>query len=273
MCCGDKEGDFMEFVAFYLGDINIYWYGLIIVFALLIGLGISKIMFKLYGEKFSPMWDLLIFIIPVSLICARIFYVIIHLDAYMSNIGQIFCIWQGGLSIYGALLGFLATSIVFLRKYGYNLWLWFDLMMPSILFGLIILQLANFMMQFSLGTPLGLDIPNDHSLAEYVEYRYRPTGFEAYQYFQPVALYQAFAYSIVFMISVLCLLINRKYKFLAEGTIFLFSVILMAIIRFGIGFMYFSVNKDMLLYPMQWIALTVMIATVFIYVVKRFQHN
>ena len=109
----DKEGDFMEFVAFYLGDINIYWYGLIIVFALLIGLGISKIMFKLYGEKFSPMWDLLIFIIPVSLICARIFYVIIHLDAYMSNIGQIFCIWQGGLSIYGALLGFLATSIVF----------------------------------------------------------------------------------------------------------------------------------------------------------------
>ena len=126
----------MEFVAFYLGDINIYWYGLIIVFAL-IGLGISKIMFKLYGEKFSPMWDLLIFIIPVSLICARIFYVIIHLDAYMSNISQIFCIWQGGLSIYGALLGFLATSIVFLRKYGYNLWLWFDLMMPSILFGLI----------------------------------------------------------------------------------------------------------------------------------------
>ncbi len=63
------------------------------------------------------------------------------------------------------------------------------------------------------------------------------------------------------------------YKFLAEGTVFLFSVILMAIIRFGIGFMYFSVNKDMLLYPMQWIALTVMIATVFIYVVKRFQHN
>ena len=44
----------------------------------------------------------------------------------------------------------------------------------------------------------------------------------------------------------------------------------MAIIRFGIGFMYFSVNKDMLLYPMQWIALTVMIATVFIYVVNVF---
>ena len=47
MCYGDKEGDFMEFVAFYLGDINIYRYRLIIVFALLIGLGISKIMFKL----------------------------------------------------------------------------------------------------------------------------------------------------------------------------------------------------------------------------------
>lgn len=49
----------MEFVAFYLGDINIYWYGLIIVFAL-IGLGISKIMFKI-GGKIQPMWDLLSF--------------------------------------------------------------------------------------------------------------------------------------------------------------------------------------------------------------------
>lgn len=134
----------MEFIAFYLGDINIYWYGLIIVLALLIGLGISKIMFKLYDEEFSPMWELLILIIPISLIFARFFYVIMHLDIYMSNIYQIFYIWQGGLSIYGALLGFLFTSIVFLRKYGYNLWLWFDLMMPSILFGLIVLQLTKF---------------------------------------------------------------------------------------------------------------------------------
>ena len=106
----------MEFVAFYLGDINIYWYGLIIVFALLIGLGISKIMFKLYGEKFSPMWDLLIFIIPVSLICARIFYVIIHLDAYMSNIGQIFCIWQGGLSILWSIIGFSSNKYSFFAQ-------------------------------------------------------------------------------------------------------------------------------------------------------------
>lgn len=263
----------MEFVAFYLGNINIYWYGLIIVFALLIGLIISKILFKIYDEKFNPMWDLLVWIIPVGLIFARIFYVFMHMEVYISNLSQIFCIWQGGLSIYGALFGFLITSIVFLRKYGYNLWLWFDLMMPAILFGLIILQLANFMMQFSLGTPLGLDIPNDHSLAEYVEYRYRPTGFEAYQYFQPVALYQAFFYSVIFIISILALLINKKYKILANGTIFLFSIILMAIIRFCIGFMYFSVNKDMLLYPMQWIALVVMVITIFIYIKKRFQHN
>lgn len=263
----------MDFVAFCLGNINIYWYGLIIVCSLLIGLVISKILFKIYGENFSPMWDLLVWMIPAGLIGARIFFVIMHIDVYASNLIQIFCIWQGGLSIYGALFGFLMTSIVFLHKYDYNLWLWFDLMMPALLFGLTVLQLANFMMQFSLGTPLGLDIPNDHSLAEYVEYRYRPTGFEAYQYFQPVALYQAFAYSIVFIISILVLLLNRKYKFLAEGTTFLFSIMLMAIIRFCIGFMYFSVNKDMLLYPMQWIALTVMIMTVFVYIAKRFQHN
>ena len=55
--------------------------------------------------------------------------------------------------------------------------------MPAIVFGLVILQITNFMMQFSVGTPLSVDIPNDHTPAEYIEYKYRPSGFEGYLYF------------------------------------------------------------------------------------------
>lgn len=259
----------MELVAFSYGFINIYWYGLVILLAILCGLIISKFFFKIYNEEFKPIWDLLLWAIPSSLICARIAYVGIHMENYLHNWERIFCIWQGGLSIYGALIGFFLVGIFYLRKYGYNLWRYFDLLMPAILFGLMLLQIANFMMQFSVGMPLGLDLPNDHSLAEYVEYRYRPTGFEAYQYFQPVALYQAFAYLIVFFLMSLILLCNKKFRLFAEGTIFLYSIVLLAIIRFALGFMYFSVNKDILLYPIQWVALIVVFITLGLYWSKR----
>lgn len=261
----------MDFIAFSIGNIDIYWYGLIIVGAILLGLLINKIFFKLYQEKMEPLFNLLVWAMPSSLIGARILYVIIHKDIYVDNLLNIFCIWQGGLSIYGALIGFFVASIVFFYKNNYDMWKWLDLLIPSIIFGLIIMQITNFMMQFSVGIPLGLDIPNDHSLAEYIEYKYRPTGFEAYQYFQPVALYQAFLYTIILIITSLLLIFNKKYKYLAKGTIFLASILSMAIVRFYIGFMYLSVDKDMIFYPMQWIALVVIVLTTIIYVMKRKQ--
>lgn len=259
----------MELVAFSYGFINIYWYGVVILVAILCGLMISKFFFKVYNEDFKPIWELLVWTIPCCLICARISYIIIHMEIYLHNWEQIFSVWQGGLSIYGALVGFLVASILYLRKYDYNIWLYFDLLMPAILFGLMLLQIANFMMQFSVGMPLGLDLPDDHSLAEYVEYRYRPTGFEAYQYFQPVALYQAFAYLVVYIVVSAILLINKKLKLFAQGTIFLYSIILLAIIRFGLGFMYFSVDRDIVLYPIQWLSLIVIVITLGFYWGKR----
>lgn len=259
----------MDFIAYSWGNINFYWYGLIITIAILLGVVISKVFFLLYNERFSPFWDLLLWAIPCTLIGARLGFVSSHANVYANNWIQILYVWQGGVSIYGALIGFFIATIIFLKKYKLDFWLWLDLIVPALLLGLSLVQIANFMMQVSVGTPLAVDLPNDHSLAEYVQYKYRPTGFESYQYFQPVAFYQAIAYFVVFLFSSIVLLVNKKLKWIQSGSIFLFSIAIISIVRFFMGFMYFSLNKDILLTNVQWITIIVFILIIVIYFVKR----
>lgn len=259
----------MDFVAFSLGYINMYWYGLIIGLALIVGLIITKLSTKLYNEHFEYVIEMIVWSIPCSIICARIAYVIEEFDYYKINLDKICYIWQGGLSIYGALIGFLAVAIWYLRKHKLDLWRWLDIMIPAVIFGIMVLQLANFMLQFSIGLPLGADLPNDHALAEYVEYQYRPSGFEGYLYFQPVALYQGMVEFVIFLFVMLLILFNRWINLCAKGTIFLLGIFLTALSRFIFGFMYLGMNKDMFLESAQWIAIVVMCAVCLVYMKKR----
>lgn len=259
----------MDFIAYSYGNINFYWYGLIITVAILCGLIISKLFFLLYKENFDPFWDLLLWSIPCSLIGARLGFVFTHMELYVNNYWHILYIWQGGVSIYGALIGFFLATIFYLQRRALNIWQWLDLMIPAILLGLSFVQIANFMMQVAVGTPLAVDLPNDHSLAEYVQYKYRPTGFESYQYFQPVSFYQATAYFFVFLLSSILLVVKKKISSIQSGSIFLWSIAIISIIRFIMGFVYFSLNKDIFLTTVQWITIFVFIAVVVIYLVKR----
>lgn len=51
--------------------------------------------------------------IPIAVICARAYYVIFNLDYYLSNPMQFFNFRNGGIAIYGALIGAIATIIIF----------------------------------------------------------------------------------------------------------------------------------------------------------------
>lgn len=260
----------MDFVAFSWESVNIYWYGMAIGIAVIAGLVICRINVWLYREDFDTVVKLMVWAIPSSIIGARFIYVLQNMEYFINSPVSIFYLRQGGLSIYGALLAFFAVCIVYLRRQRLSILHWLDLIMPSIIFGLMILQMTNFMMQFSVGMPLGIDMPNDHTPAEYIEYKFRPSGFEGYLYFQPVAFYQAIVHFGIFILTVLLTFVNKFFKLLDNGTIFLLALFLVALSRFLLGFMYFSVDKDVILYPVQWIVLLVMIVSVLFYIGKNF---
>lgn len=260
----------MDFVAFSWKSINFYWYGTVIAAAVIFGLIISRFNVWLYKEDFTVIIKIMVWAIPLGIIGARFIYVVQNLNYFSVNPAAALYVWQGGLSIYGALAAFLAVCVIILKLDNLPVLHWLDLIVPALVFGLMLLQLTNFMMQFSVGAPLGIDVPNDHTPAEYIEYRYRPSGFEGYLYFQPVAFYQAAAHFVVFVLTMLLTIINKFFKLLNNGTIFLLALFLVALSRFCLGFLYFSVNTDVILYPIQWISLIVMILTVIFYIGKKY---
>ena len=102
-------------IAFNIFGIDIYWYAILIVSAIVIGIIWCKIHDGRFGIKFEDMIDLLVFALPISFICARIYYCIFAWDEFSGNILEIVNIRKGGLAIYGGLIGAVITTLVFCK--------------------------------------------------------------------------------------------------------------------------------------------------------------
>ncbi len=96
-----------------IGPLNIYFYGLIIA----VGLGLAAVYglrrCKQFGLKQDDVIDGALMIIPVAVLCARLYYCIFQWDMYKDNPISIFYIWEGGLAIYGGVLGAILGIIVY----------------------------------------------------------------------------------------------------------------------------------------------------------------
>ena len=70
-------------VALTIGNIEIYWYAIIIVVAIIMALGVMKINDNKFGIRFNTIIDLAVYLIPISFIGARIYYILFkYFDAY-----------------------------------------------------------------------------------------------------------------------------------------------------------------------------------------------
>lgn len=63
----------------------------------------------------------MILILPIAIICARLYYVIFNMQYYLNNPNEIINIRNGGLAIYGGIIGGAITTIIFckIKKYRY----------------------------------------------------------------------------------------------------------------------------------------------------------
>lgn len=245
----------MGLVIASIGDIQIYLYGLMVVAAVLLGMLAVWLNTRLQGESFAPVWDFLLWGLPLGLAAARLVYVGRHWELYAKQPGDILCLWQGGISFYGGMAGFLLAMLFCCYWKGLDIWYWLDLMVPGIILGTAVNELGNFVTQMTVGMPFPANLPNDHTLAEYIEFRYRPSGFENYEYFHPVALYQMGLQLLVLLLSAGLSLWQMRTGRFRKGCIFLLAVLCMALIRFGCGFFYLSTQAPLTIHIGQWIAL------------------
>ena len=99
-------------VALSLLGVDIYWYAILIVLSFVIGILFCKKDSGKYDIKFDNILELMIALIPSSILSARIFYIIFKLDYYIQNPGNILNIRDGGLAIYGGIIGAVITIYI-----------------------------------------------------------------------------------------------------------------------------------------------------------------
>lgn len=100
-------------IALEIGNIKIYWYGIIIVFAIIIALIFMKRDEGRYGIKFNDILNICLITIPISIIFARIYYVIFKLEYYIQNPQKIINIRDGGIAIYGGIIGGITAIYIY----------------------------------------------------------------------------------------------------------------------------------------------------------------
>lgn len=102
-------------VAFSVFGKEIYWYGLIIAigFTLAVIYGMRRA--KQFGLTDDHILDILFAAVPSAIICARLYYCVFEWELYANNPISILYIWEGGLAIYGAVIGAVIAVIIYSR--------------------------------------------------------------------------------------------------------------------------------------------------------------
>ncbi|GMQ65069.1 prolipoprotein diacylglyceryl transferase [Vallitalea maricola] len=131
-------------VAFSIFGLDVYWYGLIIGFGILAGLFVAIQLGKRNDIDEALYPDFLIYALIVSVVSARLFYVIFSWDEYKDNLIKIFAFREGGLAIYGGIIGAVITLIIFSKRKKVDFWNFADTAAPGLILGQIIGRWGNF---------------------------------------------------------------------------------------------------------------------------------
>lgn len=212
-------------VAIQMGSLSVKWYGVIIASAVVIALLLALSEANKRKMDKEIIVDLLIWAIPISIISARIYYVIFEWDFYKNNLGEIIKIWHGGIAIYGALIGAVLTAIIFSRVKKISFWQLADVVAPSLIIAQAIGRWGNFMNQEAHGAETTRAFLERLHLPDFIINQMFIDGI----YYQPTFLYE----SLWNVLGFILLLIIRRTK-IRSGELFLSYVIWYSFGRFFI---------------------------------------
>lgn len=123
---------------------DIAYYGIVIVTGMLIAVGIAMREAKRTGQDPDSYLDLAMIGIAAGIVGARIYYVIFAWDYYKDDLLSVFNIRQGGLAIYGGIIGACIAVAVYCRIKKRNFFQLMDTASMSIVFGQIMGRWGNF---------------------------------------------------------------------------------------------------------------------------------
>ena len=130
---------------------NIYFYGVIISIAFLIGIFFCTKNCGKFGLKEDDVYDVLIWMIPLSIVGARLYFVLFNLDYYLANPSEIIAVWEGGLAIYGGIIAGILVIFLVCRRKRISVAAMLDLLIIACILGQSIGRWGNFMNREAFG--------------------------------------------------------------------------------------------------------------------------
>lgn len=127
-----------------IGNIQIYWYSVILFIAFLLGALLALKEAEKYNISKDFMYNLFFYLVPVVLIGARLYFVLFHLDYYSNNLIDIFKVWEGGLAIHGGIIAGIIFVTYYTKKYNVNTLKITDILVVSLIIGQALGRWGNF---------------------------------------------------------------------------------------------------------------------------------
>ena len=132
-------------VAFTIGSFEFRWYGILIALGFILAFLYALKICKRYQVNQDHLIDCIIAGLILGIIGARLYYVIFYPgDMYWKDPIKILYINEGGLGIYGGIIGGVVTAIVYCKRKGVNFWLLADTIAPCLAFGQMLGRWGNF---------------------------------------------------------------------------------------------------------------------------------
>lgn len=207
-----------------LGGVKLQYYGIILALATMTGYWLTmrrKGDYKILDEDAETIFFI---VLLCGFLGARLYHVFSSFNFYLESPAQIFAVWNGGLSIYGAGLGGVFGLLIYcIRNKKYSLMQLLDWLTPGVVLGQLIGRFGNFVNYELYGNPTNLP------WKMFVPVNFRLPPFELNQFFHPLFLYEAAGSAII-----LVLLLRLKFK---PGQLFLLWVLLYNVMRFFLEFL------------------------------------
>lgn len=210
-----------------IGNFHIYWYSVLIATGIIIGLYLLMKEASKQNISKDTIIDIAFYTIIWGIIGARIYYVIFNIKPYLSNPISILYVWEGGLAIYGGIIGGLITLAYQTKKKNIALGKLTDMIVPSLILAQAIGRWGNFFNQEAHGGIVTLEFLKKIHIPNFIIKGMYING----NYYHPTFFYESLWCLLGFILLVI---IRKLLKNSKDGTLTFIYLIWYGIGRFFI---------------------------------------